>query len=73
MSENLSNQLQHLTDEELLDFVLEHLGQEQELIRQFALQEHFIRIKDATSTVLAPPGDVEYLRLKLSQLVQHPN
>lgn len=73
MSENLNSQLQNLTDEELLDFVLEHLGQEQESIRQFALQEHFIRIKDATSTVLAPPGDVQYLRLKLAQLVQHPN
>lgn len=71
MSESLKNQLQQLSNEELLDFALEHLGQEHESVRQSALQEHFIRVKDAASTVIAPPGDVRYLRLKLSQLTQH--
>jgi hypothetical protein len=71
MSENIRNALQQLTNEELLDFALEHLGQEHESVRQSALQEHFIRVKDAATTLIASPGDVQYLRLKLSQLAQH--
>lgn len=37
MSENLRYQLQQMTNEELIDFALEHLGQEDELIRKAAL------------------------------------
>ena len=71
MSENLKNQLQQLSNEELLNFALEHLGQEHESVRQSALQEHFIRVKDSANTVVAPPGDIESLRSKLFQLAQH--
>lgn len=70
MSENMRNPLQQLTDEELLDFALEHLGQEHESVRQSALQEHFLRVKDAATTLIASPGDVQYLRSKLSQLAK---
>lgn len=65
MSENLRYQLQQLTNEELIDFALAHLGQEYEVIRQAALQEHFLRVKDASNTVKAPPGDVQFLRSKV--------
>lgn len=68
MSENFSYQLQHLTNDELIDFALEHLGQEHEFLRQAALQEHFLRVKDAPNTVNAPAGDVQVLRSKLAQL-----
>ncbi len=68
MSENLKDQLQQLTNEELIDFALEHLGQEHEVIRFAALQEHFLRVKDAPNTVKAPAGDIQVLRSKLAQL-----
>ena len=68
MSENLKDKLQYLTNEELIDFALEHLGQENEAIRFAALQEHFLRIKDAPKTVTAPAGDIQVLRSKLTQL-----
>ena len=68
MSENLKDQLQQLTNEELIDFALEHLGQEHEAIRFAALQEHFLRVKDAPNTVTAPAGDIQVLRSKLAQL-----
>jgi hypothetical protein len=70
MSENLSYQLQQLTNEELIDFALEHLGQENEVSRRLALQEHFLRVKDASSTVMAPSGDVQLLKSKLVQLLE---
>lgn len=70
MSENLSHQLQQLTNEELVDFALEHLGQEHEAIRQAALQEHFLRVKDAPYTIKATAGDTEILRAKLAQLTK---
>ena len=53
MSNNLENQLQKLTNKELIDFALEHLGLENEAIRTAALQEHFSRIKDAPSRRLS--------------------
>ena len=37
MSENFSYQLQQLTNEELIDFALDHLGQENEAIRKAAI------------------------------------
>jgi hypothetical protein len=70
MSENLRYQLQQLTNEELIDFALEHLGQEHEAIRRAALEEHFLRVKGAPSTVTAPAGDVHLLRSKLAQLLE---
>jgi hypothetical protein len=70
MSENLRYQLQQLTNEELIDFALEHLGQEHEAIWRTALQEHFLRVKDVPSTVTAPAGDVQVLRSKLAQLLE---
>lgn len=69
MSENLGYQLQQLTNEELIDFALEHLGQD-ESMRLLALQEHFLRVKDASSTVMAPSGDVQILRSKLARLLE---
>lgn len=70
MSENLKTQLAQLSDRELLDFALEHLGKEHEFVRQSALQEHFIRVRNASSTVIDPTVDVLYLKSKLSQLTQ---
>ena len=59
---------QQMTNEELIDFALEHTGQEHEDVRKAALQEHFLRIKDDPNTVTAPPGDIEILRLQLARL-----
>lgn len=70
MSENLGYQFQQLTNEELIDFALEHLGQEDESMRLLALQAHFLRVKDASSTVMAPAGDVQILRSKLARLLE---
>lgn len=70
MSENIEYQLQRLTNEELIDFALEHLGQEHESMRLLALQEHFLRVKDSSSTVMAPSGDVQVLRAKLARLLE---
>lgn len=70
MSEYLRYQLQQLTNEELINFALEHLGHEHEAIRKSALQEHFFRVKDASSTVKAPSGDMQVLRSKLVQLLE---
>ncbi len=66
-------QFQQLTTEELINFALEHLGQEHEAIRKAALQEHFLRIKDSPNTVMAPAGDVQVLRAKLAQLQNQSN
>ena len=68
MSDNLEQKLQKLTNKELIDFALEHLGSENEAIRTAALQEHFERIKDAPSTTIAPVGDVKLLHSKLLKL-----
>lgn len=68
MSENLTYQLQQMTNEELIDFALEHLGQQHELSRKAALYEHFLRVKNSPDTVIAFAGDVQCLKLKLAQL-----
>jgi hypothetical protein len=62
MFEELKSQLQQMTNEELIDFALEHLGEEDDDIRKAALQEHYLRIKDDPNTVTAPPGDIEILK-----------
>ena len=67
MSENFNYQLQQMTNEELIDFALEHTGQEYEDVRT-ALQEYFLRIKDDPNIVTDPPGDIEILRLQLERL-----
>lgn len=70
MSENITDRFDRATNDELIDFVLEHLGQEHEYVRQLALQEHFLRVKNDRETVLAPSGDVRVLRSKIAQLVE---
>lgn len=70
MCEKLRYQLQQLTNKELIDFALEHLGQKDESVRQLALQQHFLRVKDASSTVVAPAGDIQILKSKLEQLIE---
>lgn len=70
-AKNLSDfkdQLQQMTNDELIDFALEHTGQDNEDVRSSALQEHFLRIKDEPNTVIAQPGDIEILRLQLARL-----
>lgn len=69
MSEELREQLQKLTNEELIDFALEHLGKEHEAVRQAALVEHFLRIKDDPNTIIAPAGDEQTLEWKLKQII----
>lgn len=73
MSENFRYQLQQLTNEELINFALEHLGQEHKAIRKAALQEHFLRVKDSSNTVTALAGDIQVLRSKLAQLQNQSN
>jgi hypothetical protein len=68
MSEELKEQFQKMTNDELIDFALEHIGQEHEAVRQAALMEHFLRIKDDPNTTIAPAGDVEILEWKLKQI-----
>lgn len=73
MLENFSARFEQMTNEELIDFALEHLGQEHETIRLAALQEHFLRVKDSPNTVIAPAGDVEILRSQLARLQDKTN
>lgn len=73
MSENLRYQFQQMTDEELINFALEHLGQEHEATRKEALQEHFLRVKDAPNTAIAPAGDVQVLSSQLARLRDQTN
>jgi hypothetical protein len=68
MSEEFKSQLQQMTNEELIDFALEHVGEEHDSIRKAALQEHYLRIKDDPNTVTAPPGNIEILKSYLSRL-----
>jgi hypothetical protein len=68
MFEHFKSQLQQSTNEELIDFALEHLGQEHESRRQLALQEHFLRIENDPNTVIAPSGDVQVLQSKIARL-----
>lgn len=67
MSEKFKSQLQQMTNEELIDFALEHVGEEHDSIRKAALQEHYLRIKNDPNTVTAPPGDIEILKSYLSR------
>ncbi|WP_233501823.1 hypothetical protein, partial [Acaryochloris thomasi] len=68
MSKISLQQLQQLTNDELIDFVLEHEGQEDSVFRRSALQEHLSRSAENPDAVDAPAGDVEILRSKLSRL-----
>ncbi|AFY85846.1 hypothetical protein Chro_0291 [Chroococcidiopsis thermalis PCC 7203] len=68
MSEKFKSQLQQMTNEELIDFALEHVGEEHDSIRKAALQEHYLRIKNDPNTVTAPPGNIEILKSYLSRL-----
>lgn len=66
MSNFLPDQLKNLTDDELIDFALQHLGEDE--LRRSALQEHLLRSADNPEMVEAPAGDVEQLQAKLSKL-----
>ena len=68
MSEELKEQFQKMTNDELIDFALEHLGQENETVRHAALMEHFLRIKDDPNTIIEPAGDLKTLEWKLKQI-----
>jgi uncharacterized cupredoxin-like copper-binding protein len=68
MSEELKEQLQKMTNDELIDFALEHLGKENEAVRHAALMEHFLRIKDDPNTITASAGDERALEFKLKQI-----
>lgn len=68
MSESDRKQFQHLSNEELIDFALEHIGEEHDALRQAALLEHWFRTENAPGTLAAPPGDIEIFKAKLSQL-----
>lgn len=70
MSEELKEQFKKMTNDELIDFALEHIGQEHEAVRQAALMEHFLRVKDDPNTTIAPAGDIEILQAKLEQLTR---
>ncbi|OCR01716.1 hypothetical protein BCD67_13935 [Oscillatoriales cyanobacterium USR001] len=69
MSEDIKEQLKQLTNDELIDFALEHLGEENEYVRHLALMEHRERTKNDPNTVSAPAGDTEILKLKFAQLM----
>ncbi|MCU0533816.1 MAG: hypothetical protein MUD14_07965 [Hydrococcus sp. Prado102] len=69
MSEELKEQFQKMTNDELIDFALEHLGKEHETVRQAALMEHFLRIKDDPNTIIEPAGNLEALERKLKQII----
>ena len=71
MSDNLNQQFQQLTNEELIDFALDYVASQDEAIRKAALQEHFSRVKNADNTIVAPPGDVQILQNKMSQLISN--
>lgn len=69
MSEELREQFKKMTNDELIDFALEHLGKEHEAVRQASLMEHFLRIKDDPNTITAPAGDEKILEWKLRQII----
>ncbi len=70
MSSSIKDELQQLTNNELINFALEHLDEEHEAVRHLALEEHFRRIVNDPNTVIAPPGDIEILRAKVTSLLQ---
>jgi len=73
MSEHIKEQLKQLTNDELIDFALEHLGEEHEYVRQLAMMEHYDRIKDDPNTITDRAGEDKGLRLKLAQLMEKQN
>jgi len=71
MSEKSPHQFQEMSNEELIDFALKaDQSENEEFNRKLALQEHFERIKDDAKTVIAPPGDVDLLRQKITEVKQ---
>ncbi|MDB9515325.1 hypothetical protein PN499_29415 [Kamptonema animale CS-326] len=69
MSEDIKEQLKQLTNDELIDFALEHLGEENEYVRHLALMEHHERAKNDPNTITDLPGEDKGLRLKLAQIM----
>ncbi|CBN58175.1 MULTISPECIES: hypothetical protein [Kamptonema] len=70
MSEDIKEQFKQLTNDELIDFALEHLGEENEYVRQLAMMEHYERTKDDPNTITDLPGEDKGLRLKLAQIME---
>ena len=62
--------IEQLKTEDLVDFALEHLGAEHTALRQAALQEYLSRVQNGPSTVVAPAGDINLLKVKLSKHIQ---
>ncbi|MDF0552936.1 hypothetical protein [Kamptonema sp. UHCC 0994] len=69
MSEDIKEQLKQLTNDELIDFALEHLGEENEYVRHLAMMEHYERIKDDPNTLRDPAGEFKNLKVKLAQIM----
>ena len=69
MSEDIKEQLKQLTNDELIDFALEHLGEENEYVRHLALMEHHDRIKDDPNTLRDRAGEFKNLKVKLAQIM----
>jgi hypothetical protein len=69
MSEDIKEQLKQLTNDQLIDFALDHLGEENEYVRHLAMMEHYERAKNDPNTVFAPAGDTELLKVKLAQIM----
>lgn len=69
MSEDIKEQLKQLTNDELIDFALEHLGEENEYVRHLALMEHRERTKNDPNTLSDPPGEFKNLKVKLAQIM----
>jgi hypothetical protein len=69
MSEDIKEQFKQLTNDELIDFALEHLGEENEYVRQLAMMEHYERTKDDPNTLRDPAGEFKNLKVKLAQIM----
>ncbi|HLO46816.1 MAG TPA: hypothetical protein VK211_00085 [Kamptonema sp.] len=69
ISEDIKEQFKHLTNDELIDFALEHLGEGNEYVRHLAMMEHYQRIKDDPNTLRDRAGEYKNLKVKLAQIM----
>jgi hypothetical protein len=67
MSEDFETQFHQMSNDELIDFALKKLGDENETLRHQALLAHFHRVKDAPATIRAKPGNTDVLETILNQ------
>lgn len=61
-------QFKRLTNDELINFALQHVRPEEDELRRSVLQEHLSRSRNSPESIEAPAGDIELLRAKLAQL-----